>query len=143
MIYVLIACIIGGIMPFQGAVNARLSTVLGSGTMAALVSFMFGTFALTIVNLAQGKLSQLKNITDATPLMLTGGLMGAIFVFSALYLIPKIGATSMMAAFITGQLALSLLIDHFGLLSLPVQPISAMRLAGVALLFAGVYLTTK
>ncbi|MFN7231890.1 MAG: DMT family transporter [Brevundimonas sp.] len=44
---------------------------------------------------------------------------------------------------IAGQLALSLVLDHFGWLGVPRQPLSLTRIAGVALVLAGVLLVRR
>ena len=53
-------------------------------------------------------------------------------------LIPEIGAAPTIALTVAGQQVASVFVDRFGLLALPRRPISRARLAGVALLLAGV-----
>jgi transporter family-2 protein len=72
--------------------------------------------------------------------MWTGGLFGAAFIFMTVVATPRLGAALMLATAIVGQLAAALVIDHYGLFGGDVIPISAMRLAGVALLVGGVVL---
>jgi transporter family-2 protein len=55
----------------------------------------------------------------------------------------ELGATSLLALALLGQLATALVIDHFGWLGLPEHPITLTRLAGVALLGAGVWVFTR
>jgi transporter family-2 protein len=55
----------------------------------------------------------------------------------------ELGATSLLALGLAGQLATALVVDHFGWLGLPENPITGMRLLGVALLGAGVWLITR
>jgi transporter family-2 protein len=77
------------------------------------------------------------------PHLFFGGVLGALFVGSSVFFIPKMGATSMIAAYITGQLIGSVLMDHFGLFGLSVFPITLTRLAGLFLLFVGLFLVIK
>jgi bacterial/archaeal transporter family-2 protein len=67
-----------------------------------------------------------------------GGLVGATYVTSVFVLIPRIGVASTIALTVAGQQLASLLVDRYGLLRLPRRSISAVRLAGVVLLLAGV-----
>ena len=50
------------------------------------------------------------------------------------------GKPSPLAAVVAGQLAGSLLLDHFGMMNLPQQTLTAGRMAGAALVLAGVLL---
>ena len=69
--------------------------------------------------------------------MLTGG-DGAFVVLVALMATPRLGAAITIAMFIAGQLAMSLVIDHFGLFGVPERPLTLARFAGVLCLAAGV-----
>ncbi len=146
MIFLLIALaiVVGALMPVQAGINAQLTRFIQHPYMGALISFTIGTIALSIVTLTQGWPSEsIKRLTEAPPHMFLGGLMGALFVASSIFLIPKMGPTIMIAAIITGQLIMSVIIDHYGLLGLPVIQISPVRLLGVALLFIGVFLVVR
>ena len=72
-----------------------------------------------------------------------GGALGAAYVFSALVLVSQIGAGSVAAATVTGQLTTSVILDRIGFLGLEQTPFSASRVAGVALLLAGTYLVVR
>jgi transporter family-2 protein len=69
-----------------------------------------------------------------------GGACGAIYVTSVFLLIPEIGVAPTIGLTVAGQQLASVLVDRYGLLRLPRRPISARRLAGVAVLLAGVAL---
>ncbi|WP_407252114.1 DMT family transporter [Klebsiella pneumoniae] len=53
---------------------------------------------------------------------------------------PKLGATTVLALMVVGQMLLSLMLDHYGLLGIPVYPVTGIRLLGVVLLVLGVVL---
>jgi transporter family-2 protein len=72
-----------------------------------------------------------------------GGLMGAFYVATSTIVATQLGATSLLALALLGQLATALIIDHFGWLGLPENPITLVRLAGVGLLGVGVWLITR
>jgi len=69
-----------------------------------------------------------------------GGPLGALIVLAGATLAPRLGAAAFIAAVVGGQLACSVLLDHFGLMNLPRQPLSGGRLLGVLLVFAGMLL---
>lgn len=146
MIFLLIALtvLIGALMPVQAGINAQLTRLVQHPYLGALISFTIGTLVLSLVTLIQGFPSEsLKRLTEAPPHFFLGGLLGALFVASSIFLIPKMGPTIMIAALITGQLIMSVIIDHYGLLGLPVIPVNPIRLLGVALLFVGVFLVIR
>jgi len=66
-----------------------------------------------------------------------GGVLGIVILAAPIFLIPKIGATSTLTALVMGQLILALLIDHFGLFSIPRMEINWLRIIGVLLIVAG------
>ncbi|MBK3736402.1 EamA-like transporter family protein [Azospirillum brasilense] len=70
----------------------------------------------------------------------TGGLFGALFIGTAILMVPRLGAATVLALIVVGQMLGSLVFDHVGLLGLPQQPISPTRLAGAASLILGVVL---
>jgi transporter family-2 protein len=65
-------------------------------------------------------------------------LLGALFVFATTLLAPKIGLAKMVALVIAGQVAMSLIADHYGWIGLAVREISAVRAIGAVLVVAGV-----
>jgi transporter family-2 protein len=57
--------------------------------------------------------------------------------------VRSLGAGGVVAATIAGQLAVSVVVDHLGILGVARQPVTAARIAGVALLAAGTYLVVR
>jgi transporter family-2 protein len=55
----------------------------------------------------------------------------------------QLGTTSLLGLALAGQLAMALVADHYGWMGLPEHPITLTRMAGVALLAAGVWLITR
>lgn len=146
MIYLLVSItiLIGALMPVQAGLNAELGRIVENRYFGAFISFFTGTIGLTFVLLFQPNLSEgLKKIPFHNPLLLTGGILGALFVVSSILLIPRLGATTMMSAFITGQLIMAVAMDHYGLLGLTVSPLNWQRGIGVVLLFVGLALVLK
>ena len=69
-----------------------------------------------------------------------GSPVGATYVTAVFLLLPEIGAAATIGLTVAGQQLASLLADQFGLLRLPRRSLTRPRLAGVALLLAGVAL---
>ena len=75
--------------------------------------------------------------------MWTGGLLGAVVVCASVVLTPRLGAATTIGVFLTGQVVASIVIDHFGLLGVPVQPAGLSRIAGGLLIVVGVVIVQR
>jgi transporter family-2 protein len=140
---VLLTAFTGGLVALQAPINSVLGRSIGTW-QAAFVSFAIGTVALAIIaSLATGGLSQVGGVRDVSLVYLTGGLLGAAYVTSILVTVRTLGAGGVVAATIAGQLAVSVVVDHFGLIGVAKQPITFARVAGVALLGLGTYLVVR
>ena len=67
----------------------------------------------------------------------------ALMILAAAYAVPKLGVATTIVLMVAGQMMLSLILDHFGFMGVPKQPITLTRLAGVAMLIGGVLLVRK
>jgi transporter family-2 protein len=132
----------GGIMFVAGAfsaLQAPINSALGKRTdvlFAVFVSFAVGTLALLAATVLTGQ-TAFSTLREVPTWQLTGGFIGAIFVFSLTFFVSRLGAAGVTAAVVAGQLAGSLVIDRFGLAGLPQVAFTPARLAGVLLLVAG------
>lgn len=133
---------IGLILPVQAAINHLLKASLaGSTVLAAGVSFAVGMLTLLGVAAAtQQPWSTLASISRVPLWQLSGGLMGALFVFGTTFLSPRIGAASLIALLVAGQVCTSLLLDHTGSLGLPVRLLSWPKALGALCMIVGVLL---
>jgi transporter family-2 protein len=126
---------------FQAPVNAALGRFVGV-VESSCISFIVGALSLLVVALVAGQGSILR-IGDAPPNLWIGGLLGAFFVTTALFVVPKIGAAVMIASVITGQMTAALIIDQIGWLGIPKNPIDLYRIGGLACLAVGIKLLSK
>lgn len=138
--YLLLALAVGTLLPLQAGINATLRTRLASPLQAALVSFAVGTVVLGAATLFTRAPWRGQRIPGAPWWVWTGGLIGASYVFSAVVLARRLGATQLLAFVVAGQMLSSLVLDHFGIAGFPVHQMSLPRVAGVVLLIAGVAL---
>jgi transporter family-2 protein len=143
-LYILIALLAGAMMPTQAATNNRMASVVESPILAALLSFLVGTIALFAYALLTGEsISNLALAKNAPPIAWIGGLLGAFFVAAAVTLVPRLGVAMTFSLIIAGQMVATLIIDHFGLLGVPVKEISFTRIAGILLITGGVILIRR
>jgi transporter family-2 protein len=111
---------------------------------AATVSFTVGTLALILVaSLSSAGLAGIGHVGRAPWWALVGGLLGAFYVTVALVTVRTLGLSSLTAIVVTGQLAIAVVVDRFGLLGIAKQQIGASRIVGLVLLVMGVVLVVR
>ncbi|SHF51775.1 transporter family-2 protein [Mariniphaga anaerophila] len=142
--YTAIVLIIGCILAIQGSINTQLTTYLKHPLQGALVNFLVGFVSLVVINiLFRTQTPDWGYVKTAPWYLFIGGTLGALFVSSIIFFIPRIGVSTVLAASIAGQLIAASIIDHFGFFGLAVHPISGGRIAGVLLLIAGIFLIQR
>ncbi|MFI5025783.1 MAG: DMT family transporter [Solirubrobacterales bacterium] len=139
---VILTAAAGGLIAMQAPINAGLGRATGN-LSAALVSFLVGTAALATIVVLSGKAGGLSSTFDVSWYYLLGGLLGAVYVATALIAVSSIGAGGVAAATVTAQLMASVAIDRLGLLGLDEVPLSPERVLGVVLLLAGTVLVVR
>jgi bacterial/archaeal transporter family-2 protein len=137
----LLAVSAGVSLVVQQALNVNLRNALNSAAWSGFMSYFVGMICMAIFALALRDPAPTAGVVARIPWWAwSGGLFGAIFIALAILLIPQLGAATFIALLVTGQMLCSLAFDHFGLLGIPVQPASLVRLAGAAFLILGVVL---
>jgi bacterial/archaeal transporter family-2 protein len=140
---VVLTAVVGGMLALQGPINSQLGKTVGT-FQAAFFSFATGTIILAVIaGLARGGFGQIAEARTLAPQYLIGGALGACYVSSVLVAVRTLGAGGIVAATVAGQLTMGALIDHFGLLGLDKDPISAMKAIGVVLLALGTLLVVR
>ena len=113
--------------------------VITKPIVAAGISFGAGALLLLVISLAMTRLQGVSSGWRDLPLwtFVAGGLLGVIYLTSAIFLAPRIGAAATMGFVISGQLLAGLVLDVFGLFGLPQIAMSLPRFVGAALLLGG------
>jgi len=143
-LYLFLALLAGALVPPQAATNSKMAAFVDNPILSAFISFIVGTAALFLYIVISGiPLGNLLSAKEAPAIAWIGGLLGAFFVAAAVILVPKLGVAMTFSAMIAGQMLVTLIIDHFGLLGLPVKEISIPRVAGAILIASGVVLIRR
>ena len=139
-----LAALAGASFVVQATMNTQLRGALGSASWASFVSYLGGTLVMLAVILAiREPMPTAEAVAKSSWQHWTGGLFGAVYVVITIMLLPRLGAATLLALFVTGQMMASLAFDHYGLFGLARQPADALRLLGAALLVAGVVLIRR
>jgi|AGTN01.3.fsa_nt_gi Uncharacterized protein conserved in bacteria len=140
--FCILAVLAGTLIPLQFALNSQLKIRLDNPYYATLASIIVSAIFVSSVCLIVRH--PIPNLAQATPWWIwTGGFVGVTYLFISMILAPKLGATALVASIIGGQMLCSLLLDHFGLIGFAQHSLNAGRIAGAALLAAGVFLIQK
>jgi bacterial/archaeal transporter family-2 protein len=125
-----VALAAGVVLPVQFGVNSQLRTFVGGPLAVGAVAL--GVAALVVQRSLPG------SVASAPWWAWTGGLLGALFVLASIILTPRLGAATTIGLILTGQVLASIVIDHFGLIQVPVHEASFPRIIGALLIVAGV-----
>ncbi|MDO9608355.1 MAG: DMT family transporter [Brevundimonas sp.] len=143
LIALLIVVLAGGATALQAPTNAKLATAVASPVNAAFISFAVGTTVLGIVAALMHTRPDFAAARALPWYAWLGGVYGACFVVAAAWGVPRLGVAMTITLMVGGQLLLSLILDHFGALGVPRQPLNLGRIAGVGLVLAGVLLVRR
>jgi bacterial/archaeal transporter family-2 protein len=138
--FALLAVAAGASFVVQGVANSRLSVGLDSTYWAAFFSYLGGTIVMLAVIAATRTAWPGEALARPPLLAWTGGFWGAIYVVAIIVLMPRLGAATVIALLVTGQMLSALAFDNFAALGLPQQPVDLSRVIGAVLLVAGVVL---
>lgn len=134
----------------QSRINGELSHRLGSGSVAALVSFGSGLVVIAVIaavapSARRGVVRLVRGVRTGTfPwYFLWGGLVGAVFVLSQGLSVGIIGIALFMIALVAGQTVGSTLLDRLGVGTMAPRPVTWNRVLGAALALGAVALAVS
>jgi transporter family-2 protein len=140
----LIAFVAGLTLTVQVGLNATLGRAVGSVRFALLANFTVGLAGILLYIVASRDAWPTREGWATVPMWAWfGGFLGAFYVAVATLIGPRIGAAALLALTVFGQLLASMLVDQFGWLGFPTQPISPAKIAGAVLLLGGVGLIVR
>ena len=139
----LMAALIGAGLTIQVGMNATVRMALGSPILATIVNFVVGLGALVVLAIVTGARVVPGSTATVPAWAWLGGLLGAAYVAATTVLGPKIGAAALLALTLAGQMVAALLVDHYGVIGFPQNPVTPTRLVGTLLLVAGVLLILR
>lgn len=135
-----VALLAGAALPFQAAGNAAIGRELGHplwGALASLAVSIVITLAVALLLRVPGP--ALGRALAGPWWLWLGGVLGALYLASATAVTPRLGAGGFLVWVVAGQMVTALAVDHFGLMGLEPKPVTLRRIAGIALILAGVF----
>lgn len=144
LLAMVLATLAGASVATQQVLNANLGMALKSAAWSGFTSYFIGVVCMVL--LASALRDPLPSAAAAVRIpwwAWSGGLFGAVFIGLAVILVPQLGAATFFVLLVTGQIAASVALDHFGWLGLPQRSMDLQRLLGVVLLIGGVALIRR
>lgn len=144
LIICLITILAGSTLSLQAGINSQLQLHWAKNPVfTALISFAVGTLALLVYVLA-ARIPFPAALPDRfIPWHWVGGFLGAFLVTVTVYVAPRLGAATMIGLILAGQIGMSLLLDHFGLVGYAQKAVTWQRFLGALLVGVGVFLIRR
>lgn len=139
---IILVGLVGGIaVGLQSPLASLLSQRLGMLESVFIVHIGGAIVALIpLLILGGGRLRDWRSVPWYA---LGAGVFGLIVIVAISYTIPHVGVAAAITTVVAGQILVSALLDHFGLLGASVRPLDAPRLLGLAVVMFGVWLTVR
>lgn len=132
LIFYIIAIIAGVFLSTEGAINAVLGNQIGK-LESSLYTFIIGSIILGVALLFLGK-GKLSYAVSAPKWELTGGILGVTYLTALVISIPLIGTGLAMGSVVVGQMVMSAVIEHFGLLGSEKHPLRMEKIVAIVLM---------
>jgi len=141
VILIILVGLAGGIaVGLQGPMASMISQRLGIFESVFIVHLGGMLIALVPMLIYGSKLAQWRSVPWYA---LGAGIFGLIVIASISYMIPRVGVAAAVTSVVAGQLLVSAVLDHFGLLGAAVKPLDLTRILGLGVVMLGVWLTVK
>lgn len=129
-------------VPLLAALNAALGQRMGSPAAAATILFCVALSATAIVLLFTGP-AALSRAAGAPKHLYLAGFFVAFYVLTVTWIAPRFGVGNAVFFVLLGQLVSAAVIDHFGLFTAQVAPLTLTRALGIAVMGLGVWITQQ
>lgn len=137
-IYAVWAVGAGAFIPLMAILNVLPGRTLDDPAHATAVLSLLGSSAALLVSmLLSNSLPDRRLFARTGMLGFAGGLIKAAYAVSVKLLAPCFGINKVILFAVTAQIAASTVIDYFRLLDAALRPVTALRLAGIVLVPAG------
>lgn len=138
------AVLAGALTTLQAGSNAALKKSIGEPLPALLINYALGVSIIVLANVVSRQpWPSFDKLSGVSWWAWIGGLAGAVYGLTAILLAYRLGAATLMASVVTGQVVASVLLDHFGWLGFEVHSATVWRLLGAALMVVGVVLIAR
>ena len=137
--YKFYAVLVGAMIALMVSINGILEGYVGN-YLAAFIIHLIGLIGITIVLLLRKEKPVFKK--NIPFYLYGGGAVGIALVMANNTCFTKLGASLTLSLGIFGQLVLSSIIDHFGLLDMDVHKFNPKKIVGLGIILFGIIIMT-
>ena len=138
------ALLSGAAITLQAGSNNELKHSLSNPIAALVVNYALGLVGVLLVAIcARIPVPATGKLVSVPWWAWTGGLLGILYGLSVVFLASRMGAATLIAAVVTGQLVFSVVVDHFAWVGFEAHKASPFRVLGCGLMAAGLALIAK
>src|SRR5262249_18731967 len=124
-----LALLAGVSVVIQQVLNANLRAELNSAVWSGFMSYLLGLACMVLLAIVlREPIPSVALVARISPWAWIGGLFGAIFIALSIVVAHSLGAATLIALLVTGQMIAAIVLDHFGWLRLAQRPVDASRL---------------
>jgi transporter family-2 protein len=134
--------LVGALLSIYLPMNSMVSRHLGSAITANITFFLMALITSIVMFALWGEQETLSRLKTVPRYLYLTGFVSAFIVLATTYLIPRLGVRHFFILTISGQILSAMIVSHFGFLETPVDPISAKKLVGAALVILGALFST-
>jgi transporter family-2 protein len=142
LLLITIIGLLGGIaVGLQGPLTSLMSQYIG--TLESIFIIHIGGAILSLIPLlflGGGNLGHWRSVPWYA---LCAGALGLVILGGMTFMIPRVGVATAVTLVVAGQLVISAILDHYGLLGASVRHLDLSRALGLLIVFAGVWLTVR
>ncbi len=138
--YFLAALAIGVVAGIYLPLNGRFAGQLSSPLLATAVFFSVGAATALLAWVVFGDGGAVEKLRRAEAPLFGLGAISFGIILGATFFIPRMGPGAYFVCIVAGQVGAGLVLSHLGVLSPERIPLTPVRIAGAALLIAGVLL---
>jgi transporter family-2 protein len=134
----------GAFIAVQAGSNSQLKKSLGVPMPAVIINYLVGLTSIALYTLAKSAPLPAFSTAMTVPWWgWIGGVFGAVYGVAAVILASQMGAATLTALVVTGQLTCSVMLDHFGWMGFEAHPAGVWRTVGCVLMVIGLALIAK
>ena len=143
ILYALVMLVVGLGIPAFAALNGGLASRLQNPMLASTFALLAAIVVIVCVQLLTEGVPRIRFDRSVPTHFYFGGVFVAIYILGMTWVAPRFGVGNAVAFVLLGQLISMALIDHFGWFGATQFPITLQRVAGLALMTAGVFLAVR
>ena len=143
-LYVALAIFTGALGAIHVPINGALAVRIQSTTVATFTFYGVAFLIIAGITLLTADRESIRQLGSVPIwLYLVPGAISVLVVGSSTFLMPRLGAVNVFVITVFAQTLVRVVISHYGWLASPVDPISAPKLVGAAMVALGAVLVVR